>query len=89
MAEGSARPAIGPEYTERPSRRGDLLVKADHARFIDRYIDYFGGQPAAWEKADACGEALSAEIVRGYDVREARERLHATRTHRDDPVLCL
>ena len=58
MAYGSARPATRPDRAEHVPQRGDLLFKADHARAIDRYIDYFGGAPAAADEADACGESL-------------------------------
>lgn len=40
-------------------RRGHLrLLKRDHPRTIDRYIDYFGGATRAAWISDPCGEAL-------------------------------
>jgi hypothetical protein len=34
------------------------LFKSDYPRTIDRYIDYFGGVPAAEDSDDTCGETL-------------------------------
>jgi hypothetical protein len=48
-----------PEAPSRPHGQGrDLFFKADHARGIDRYIDYFGGSPSHVTQGDPCGERL-------------------------------
>jgi hypothetical protein len=48
-----------PEARSRPHGQGrDLFFKVDHARGIDRYIDYFGGSPSLAAAGDESGERL-------------------------------
>jgi hypothetical protein len=42
------------------------LVKQDHPRAIDRYIDYFGGSIRRAAAVDVCGERL-LETLAGQD----------------------
>jgi hypothetical protein len=64
MAHASSRGTKRPFASARARKVRPLFFKSDHARAIDRYIDYFGGAGDGGALADdRCGETLLERLA--------------------------
>lgn len=57
------------------------ILKADHTRAIDRYIDYFGGWPAATisPERDPCGERFLDAVLARRGPDSPKQTVRVTR----------
>lgn len=69
--------AVGQRFETPSAAPAGKLFKADHPRAIDRYIDYFGGRPAAGTplENDPCGEGFLDALAGRGESRQSSDVL--------------